>query len=138
MNLEHLQKARNHVVGGDGGRKLDNLLRIKELSEGLKDRIWYLYLQGHGIGQGEDRTLLLIKERTVLPALERIELRLADPLLKGDGGMLICLVRGPIQYCDPHDDELAQGARDAGFLADGGQVVEPALGHGRALQQHLI
>ena len=48
------------------------------------------------------------------------------------------LVGRAVQRRHPQDDQLAQARRQRRLLADGGQHGLPALGHGRAVQQHLV
>ena len=58
--------------------------------------------------------------------------------LLGDGRVLVGLVGRVVEQCHAHDDQLAHVARQLGLLADGRQVVQPALGHRGAVQQHLV
>jgi hypothetical protein len=52
--------------------------------------------------------------------------------------MLVGLIRSAVEMGDAHDDQFADIGRQSAFLADGGEIGEPALGDRRAVQQHLV
>jgi hypothetical protein len=55
-----------------------------------------------------------------------------------DGRMLVGLITCAIEMRDAHDHHLAQIARQRALLPDRGEVGQPALGDGRAVQQHAV
>lgn len=138
MDAERFEKARNHVVRGDGGHQLDELLVAEVLAQLRHQRLVDVHLAGHLLGQGEHAPFLVAEPARGLPIGQVVDLRLADAFLERDGDVLVGLVWGAVDLRDAHDHQFAQRAAQAGLLAHRREVVEPALGDGRTVQQHLV
>src|SRR5690606_11842438 len=138
MDLQRFEEARHHVVGSHRGGQFDQLALRQHGLHRRKHLGRHLDLAGHGIRVGQHRALALAEQIRFLPLVQRIELGLGDAFLERDRRMLVGFVGRAVEHGHPHDDQFAQIPRQRRLLADRGQVVEPAAGHRRAVQQHLV
>ncbi len=74
------------------------------LAHRFKNFLGNLNFPGHGIGVGQYGAGFVIKQITAFPIIQGIQLGLGDAFLQGNGGVLVGLIRGTIQYRHPHNN----------------------------------
>src|SRR5262245_37058527 len=77
-DAQGFEEARNHVVGGDRRDEFQQRSRIEVLSQRLEDRVGYLDVSRHRIGEGEYRALQRREHRSRLVVAQALDLLLAD------------------------------------------------------------
>src|SRR3954469_18421288 len=133
------QKARDHVVAGDGANQLHHLIVGQELSHPVDGGLFRLHVARHLHRELEGGQLGGLEELGVrLEPLDGGELFLGASGLEELRLVLDPLVVGLVEDRDAHDGDLAQVARERELVADGREHAVPALGEVGAVQEHAV
>src|SRR5262249_13317771 len=72
------------------------------------------------------------------PSRKRVDLLLAQSLLQSERQVRAVFVVGAVEERNAQDRELAGAAAEGGLLAGRREELEPALGHGRTVEERLV
>ena len=133
IDLHRFQKARDQVVGANGGRQFDHLAFIEVNLHGVEHGLGHVDVAGHGFAVRQSALLDGVEQAPVARS-QRGDLLLGDTFGQREGGMRPKLVVRAVQDGDAHDDQLPYPGAEAALLTDGREESEPTLGDGRAVQ----